>query len=96
MMGRIEPAERLMTKPAIAEIEFLPDADGRVLIFVHHAPPDSALDTAQLIRPGGSFLGLSFEQLAAAGTGRIIPDGKGGGRIEAGSPAGRRNDRRRR
>ena len=82
--------------PAIAEIEFLPDADGRVLIFIHHAPPDPALDTAQLIRPGGSFLGLSFEQLAAAGAGRIIPDGEGGARIEAGSPAGRRNDRRRR
>jgi hypothetical protein len=28
---------------------------------------------------------LSFAQLVAAGTGRIIPDGKGGGRIEAGS-----------
>jgi hypothetical protein len=34
--------------------------------------------------------------LAAAGAGRIIPDGKGGARIEAGSPADRRNDRRRR
>jgi hypothetical protein len=33
--------------PAIAKIEFLPDADGRVLIFVHHAPPDPALDTAR-------------------------------------------------
>jgi hypothetical protein len=77
-----------------AEIEFLPDADGRVLIFVRHKGPDLDL-TAQLIRPGGSFLGLSFEQLAAAGAGRIIPDGKGGGRIEAGSPADRRNDRRR-
>jgi hypothetical protein len=82
--------------PTIAEIEFLPDADDRVLIFVHHAPPDPALDTARLLRPGGSFLGLSFERLAAAGTGRIIPDGKGGARIEAGSPAGRRNYRRRR
>ena len=40
-------------------------------------------DSAWLLRPGESFLGLSYEQLAAAGTGRIIPDGKGGGRIEA-------------
>jgi hypothetical protein len=82
--------------PTIAEIELLPDADGRVLIFIRHAPPDPALDTAQLIRPDGSFLGLSFEQLAAAGAGRIIPDGKGGARIEAGSPTGRRSDQRRR
>jgi hypothetical protein len=66
------------------EIDFLPDADGRVLIFVRHKGPGADL-TAQLIPPGGSFLGLSFEQLAAAGTGRIIPDGKGGKRIEAGS-----------
>jgi hypothetical protein len=49
-----------------------------------------------MIPPGGSFLGLSFAQLAAAGAGRIIPDGKGGGRIEAGSTGGSRNDRRRR
>jgi hypothetical protein len=94
MMGRTDPPERRVSKPAIAEIEFLPDADGRVLIFVRHKGPGADL-TAQLIRPGGSFLGLSFEQLAAAGAGRIIPDGKGGGRIEAGSPADRRNDRRR-
>jgi hypothetical protein len=85
MMGRIEPAERLMTKPAIAEIEFLPDVDGRVLIFIHHEPPDAGLDTARLIRPGESFMSLSFAQLAAAGSGRIIPDDKGGGRIEAAS-----------
>jgi hypothetical protein len=48
-----------------------------------------------MIPPGGSFLGLSFAQLAAAGAGRIIPDGRGGARIEAGSPADRRSDRRR-
>ena len=68
--------------PAIAKIAFLPDADGRLLVFVYHDPPDAGLDTARLIRPGESFLGLSFEQLVAAGAGRIIPDGKGGGRIE--------------
>ena len=56
----------------------------------------SPTDTARLVRPGESFLGLGFEHLAAAGTGRIVPDGKGGARIEAGSPADRRNDRRRR
>jgi hypothetical protein len=95
MTGRTEPAERRASMAAIAEIEFLPDADGRVLIFVRHKGPGADL-TAQLIPPGGSFLGLSFEQLAAAGAGRIIPDGKGGARIEAGSPAGRRSDRRRR
>ena len=78
--------------PVIAEIEFLPDATGAVLIFIRHAPPDPALDTARLIRPGGSFLGLSFEQLAAAGTGRIIPDGKGGGRIEARGKDDRQSD----
>jgi hypothetical protein len=50
--------------PAIAEIEFLPDADGRMLTYIRHAPPDPALDTTRLIRPGGSFLDLSFEQLA--------------------------------
>jgi hypothetical protein len=48
------------------------------------------LDTARLARPGESFLGLSFEQLAAAGAGRIIPDGKGGARIEAASADCRR------
>jgi hypothetical protein len=95
MTGRTEPAERRVSKPAIAEIEFLPDADGRVLIFVRHKGPGADL-TAHLIRPGGSFLGLSFAQLAAAGCGRIIPDGKGGARIEAGSPGGSRNNRRRR
>ena len=80
--------------PAIAEIEFLPDADG-VLIFIRHEPPDPARDTARLIRPGESFLGVPFEQLAAAGAGRIIPDGKGGGRIKAGDTDQRRSDRRR-
>ena len=40
--------------------------------------------------------GLSFEQLMATGTGRIIPDGQGGGRIEAASTDERRSDRRRR
>jgi hypothetical protein len=96
MMGRTEPAERLASMPAIAEIEFLPDATGAVLIFIQHAPPDPALDTARLLRPGEIFLGLSFAQLAAAGAGRIIPDGQGGGRIEAGSTDGRWSDRRRR
>jgi hypothetical protein len=96
MMGRTEPAEQLVSKPAIAEIEFLPDAEGRVLIFVRHAPPDAALDHARLPRPGESVLGVPYEQLVAAGCGRIIPDGKGGARIEAGSPASHRGDRRRR
>ena len=63
--------------PAIAKIEFLPDADGRLLVFVYHDPPDAGLDTARLIRPGESFLDLSLEQLAAAGTGRIVPDRRG-------------------
>jgi hypothetical protein len=94
MTGRTEPAEQLVM-PAIAEIEFLPDADGRLLVFVYHEPPDAGLDTGRLLRPGESFLGLSFEQLVAAGTGRIIPDGKDSGRIEAGSTDGRRDDRRR-
>jgi hypothetical protein len=76
--------------PAIAEIEFLPDADGRVLIFVRHKGPDADL-TAQLIPPGGSFLGLSFEQLVATVAGRIVPDGEGGWRVEAaGGPRGAR------
>ncbi len=82
--------------PAIAKVEFLPDAEGRMLIFVCHDPPDAGRDTAQLLRPGESFLGVPFEQLAAVGSGRIIPDGKGGGRIEAGSRGSRRGDRRRR
>lgn len=82
--------------PAIAKIEFLPDADGRLLVFVYHDPPDAGLDTARLIRPGESFLGIPFKQLAAAGSGRIIPDGQGGGWIEAGSTDGRWSDRRRR
>src|SRR5688500_12115036 len=94
MTGRIEPAERLASMPTIAEVECLPDADGRVLIFVRHKGPGADL-TAHLIPPGGSFLGLSFAQLAAAGCGRIIPDGKGGARIEAGSPVpSRRNGHR--
>ena len=82
--------------PAIAEIEFLPDATGAVLLFIRHQPPDPARDTARLVRPGESFLGLSFEQLAAAGAGRIIPDGKGGGRIEARRTASHRSDQQRR
>jgi len=87
----IDPAELLASMPAIAEIEFLPDADGGVLIFIHHAPPDPGLDTARLIRPGGSFLGLSFEQLVATVAGRIVPDGEGGWRVEAaGGPRGAR------
>jgi hypothetical protein len=49
----IEPAKLLASIPAIAEIEFLPDADGRVLIFIRHERPEADL-TAQLIRPGGS------------------------------------------
>jgi hypothetical protein len=96
MTGRIEPAEQHASMPAIAEIEFLPDATGAVLVFIRHEPPDPVLDTARLVRPGESFLGMSFAQLAAAGTGRIIPDGQGGGRIEAGSTDGRWSDRRRR
>jgi hypothetical protein len=95
MRRLIDPVELLASMPTIAEIEFLPDADGRVLIFVRHKGPGADL-TAQLIPPGGSFLGLSFAQLAAAGAGRIIPDGRGGARIEAGSPASHRGDRRRR
>jgi hypothetical protein len=82
--------------PAVAKIAFLPDADGRLLVFVSHDPPDAGRDTARLIRPGESFLGLSFEQLAVAGSGRIIPDGKGGGRIEVPGTTGRQNDQRRR
>ena len=81
--------------PAIAEIEFLPDATGAGLVFIRHEPPDPARDTARLVRPGESFLGVPFEQLAAAGAGRIIPDGKGGGRIEVGDTDQRRSDRRR-
>jgi hypothetical protein len=65
------------------------------LVFLYHEPPDAGLDTARLIRPGANFLGLSFEQLAAAGAGRIIPDGQGGGRIEAAGTDRRWSDRRR-
>jgi hypothetical protein len=79
---------------AIVEIEFLPDVDGRMVIFTRHGP-DADL-TARLIRPGESFLGLSFAQLAAAGGGRIIPDGQGGGRIEAASTDSSQSDQRRR
>ena len=96
MTDRIEPAKRRVNMPAIAEIEFLPDATGAVLLFIRHQPSDPALDTAQLLRPGGSFLGLSFEQLTAAGAGRIIPDGEGGGRIEVPGTTGRQNDQQRR
>jgi hypothetical protein len=46
MMGRTEPAERRASMPTIAEIEFLPDADGRVLSFVRHKGPGADL-TAQ-------------------------------------------------
>ena len=82
--------------PAIAKIEFLPDADGRLLVFVSHDPPDAGLDTARLIRPGESFLGVPFEQLVAAGAERIIPDGADGWRIEAAGTDDRWSDRRRR
>jgi hypothetical protein len=94
-VGRIEPAERLVM-PVIAKIEFMPDAEGRLLVFVCHDPPDAGRDTAQLIRTRESFLGVPFEQLGAAGARRIIPDGKGGGRIEAESADDRRSDRRHR
>jgi hypothetical protein len=83
MMGRTEPAERRASMAAIAEIEFLPDAEGRLLIFVRHAPPDAALNHARLPRPGESVLGVPYEQLVAAVAGRIVPDGEGGWRIEA-------------
>jgi hypothetical protein len=95
MMGRTEPAEQRVTKPAIAEIEFLPDAEGRLLIFVRHAPPDAALDHARLPRPGESVLGVPYEQLVAAGAGRIVPDGRGGWRVEAEGAGGQRGERRR-
>ena len=85
-------AKRGHRMPAIAEIEFLPDADGRMVIFSREGP--DADRTARLIRPGASFLGLSFEQLAAVGAGRIVPDGKGGGRIEAGSTDQRPSEQR--
>jgi hypothetical protein len=49
-----------------------------MLIVIRHEPPDPARDTARLVRPGENFLGLSFEQLAAAGTRRIVADGEGG------------------
>jgi hypothetical protein len=39
---------------------------------------------------------LSFERLAAAGAGRIVPDGAGGWKIEAASTDSRKSDRRRR
>jgi hypothetical protein len=52
-------------------------------VFTHHEPPDVHLDTARLLRPGESVLGVPFAQLAAAGAGRIVPDGQGGWRIEA-------------
>ena len=73
MMGSPELAEQHASMPAIAKIEFLPDADGRLLVFVYHDPPDAGLDTARLLRPGESFLGVPFEQLVAAGAGRIAP-----------------------
>ncbi len=42
MTGRTEPAERLVSLPAIAEIEFLPNADGRLLDFIRHEPPNTS------------------------------------------------------
>jgi len=93
--GHHRPAERLVSKPAIAEIEFLPDAEGRLLIFVRHAPPDAALDHARLPRPGESVLGVPYEQLVATVAGRILPDGRGGWRVEAAGAGGQRGERRR-
>lgn len=80
-----------MSQPAIAKIEFLPDAEGRMVIFVYRALPEAGLDYARLfharqLRPGESALGVSYEQIAAAGVGRIVPDGKGGWRVEAHGP----------
>ena len=95
MTGRTEPAEQLASMPTIAEIEFLPDAEGRLLIFVRHAPPDAALDHARLPRPGESVLGVPYEQLVATVAGRIVPDGRGGWRVEAEGAGGQRGERRR-
>jgi hypothetical protein len=81
--------------PAIVEIEFTPDADGRMVIFTRHDGPDTNL-TARLLRPGESFLGVPFEQLVAAGAGRIVPDGAGGWRIEAAGVSGCQSDQQRR
>jgi hypothetical protein len=36
MMGKPEAAEQLASMPTMIGIEFLPDADGRVLIFTRH------------------------------------------------------------
>ena len=69
--------------PTIAEIEFLPDVDGRILLFTYHTPLDAALDYARLLRPGESVLGVPFEEIVAAGSGRIVPDGQVGWQIEA-------------
>jgi hypothetical protein len=82
MTGGPEPAERRASMSAIVEIELTPDADGRVVVFTRHEGPGADL-VARLVRPGASFLGLSYERLAAAGAGRIVPDGAGGWRIEA-------------
>jgi hypothetical protein len=38
-----------------------------------------AVDATVLVQTGRSFLGMSCEPLAATSTGRIIPDGMGGG-----------------
>jgi hypothetical protein len=84
-----------VSKPAVVEIEFLPDAEGRLLLFVRHAPADAALDHARLPRPGESVLGVPYERLAAAGAGRIVLDGQGGWRIEAAGRDGRESERRR-
>jgi hypothetical protein len=51
-------------------------------VFTHHKPPDIHLDTARLLRPGESVLGVAYEQLVAAGAGCIVPNGQGGWRIE--------------
>jgi hypothetical protein len=83
-----------VSKPAIAAIEFLPDAEGRMLVFVRHAPPDPALVTARLLRPGESVLGVPFAQLVAAGTRRIVRNGRGGWRVDAEGMGGHYGNRR--
>jgi hypothetical protein len=80
--------------PTIAAIEFLPDADGQVLIFTRHEPPDPGLDTARLLRPGESVLGVAYDQLVAVGAGCIVSDGQGGWRVEARDTGGHRSEQR--
>ena len=41
-------------------------------------------------------MGVPFDQLLAAGAGRIVPDGAGGWRIEAAGTSGRQDDQQRR